>query len=230
MASLVTLVDGTIPLAAHFNGNFQALNNETRPVTTGGTGLSTIAAGELLYGSAANVMARLGAGLATQVLRGGSVPSWVALSSTLLAVSDAEATTTSASITTLKTISSLSVPSTSALLVLFGFRKNNAAADSMLMDVRVNGTTNVAEATVLASTASNEAGLSVLFIGPRATNYAQAIVWLIASAAGAGTGLIRGATISLATTITSIDLRGRNTGGVITVGAANVRVFELLGV
>jgi hypothetical protein len=230
MATLTQLVDGTVPTAAMFNGNFSALNTEVRPVTTGGTGLSAIATGELLYGAGANVIARLGAGLATQVLRGGSVPSWVSLSSTLLAVSDAEATSTSSAISTLKTISSLNVPATSALLILFAFRKNNAAADSMLMDVRANGTTMVAEATVLASSTSNDSGQSVLFIGPRQTNYAQSVVWLIASAAGAGTGLIRGATISLATTITSIDLRGRNTGGVITVGAANVRVFELLGV
>ena len=41
MATLITLVDGTIPVAADFNTNFSNLNTEVRPVATGGTATST---------------------------------------------------------------------------------------------------------------------------------------------------------------------------------------------
>ena len=62
MATLITLVDGTIPVAADFNSNFAALNTELRPATTGGTGQSTYAPGDLLYASASNTLSRLAAG------------------------------------------------------------------------------------------------------------------------------------------------------------------------
>jgi hypothetical protein len=62
MATLITLVDGTIPVAADFNANFVALNSEVRPANTGGTGQSTYVTGDLLYSSATNTLSRLAAG------------------------------------------------------------------------------------------------------------------------------------------------------------------------
>lgn len=61
MATLTTLVDGTVPAAADFNGNFSALNTETRAVSVGGTGLTTITANRLVYGNGTSALGILGA-------------------------------------------------------------------------------------------------------------------------------------------------------------------------
>ena len=77
MATLVTLVDGTIPVAADFNGNFVALNVEVRPPGTGGTGQSTYATGDILYSSAANTLTRLPAGSTGQgLVMIAGIPAW----------------------------------------------------------------------------------------------------------------------------------------------------------
>lgn len=62
MATLVTLVDHTIPVAADFNDNYSAINTEVRPYSTGGTGQSSWAKGDLLHASATNTLAKLAIG------------------------------------------------------------------------------------------------------------------------------------------------------------------------
>src|SRR5213594_4106393 len=77
MATLVTLVDGSIPVAADFNSNYTALNAEIRPPGTGGTGISTYTTGDIIYASAANTLSRLAAGSTSQVLTMvAGVPAW----------------------------------------------------------------------------------------------------------------------------------------------------------
>ncbi len=77
IATLITLVDNTVPVAADFNSNFQALNSETRPATSGGTGQSTYVTGDLLYASASNVLSRLAAGsTGTSLTMTAGVPAW----------------------------------------------------------------------------------------------------------------------------------------------------------
>jgi hypothetical protein len=51
MASLITLVDGTIAVVAPVNQNFTALNDEVRSVNRGGTGMASLTAGSLLVGN-----------------------------------------------------------------------------------------------------------------------------------------------------------------------------------
>jgi hypothetical protein len=75
MPSLTTLVDGTVPVAADFNTNFQALNNAIGSLTA----ISAWATGEMPYASSANTWSRLSPGSAGQVLTmGASVPAWAA--------------------------------------------------------------------------------------------------------------------------------------------------------
>lgn len=77
MATLITLVDGTVPVAADFNANFSALNAEVRPAGTGGTGQSTYTTGDVLYASATNTLSRLAAGsTGTALVMSGGVPTW----------------------------------------------------------------------------------------------------------------------------------------------------------
>lgn len=81
MATLTTLVDGTIPVAADFNDNFAALNTEARPATTGGTGFSTFAAADMLYASSTTALAKLAIGDPFRVLTvsTSNLPSWATL-------------------------------------------------------------------------------------------------------------------------------------------------------
>lgn len=83
MPAMVTLVDGTVPVAADFNNNFSALNAAIGTSTT----ISAWALGEIPYASAANALSRLAAGTAGQVLTmtGAGIPGWgnVALSDQL---------------------------------------------------------------------------------------------------------------------------------------------------
>lgn len=77
MASLIVLVDATIPVAADFNTNFTNLNSEVRPTTTGGTGVSAYTLGDLLYASATNMLARRAIGTEGQTLQvSAGVPAW----------------------------------------------------------------------------------------------------------------------------------------------------------
>jgi hypothetical protein len=77
MPSLTTLVDGTIPVAADFNGNYQALNN----AIGSNTAISAWAIGEIPYASGTNTLSRLSPGTIGQVLQmGTTVPAWGAQS------------------------------------------------------------------------------------------------------------------------------------------------------
>ena len=78
MATLITLVDNTVPVAADFNTNFTNLNTELRPPTTGGTGLSSATLNGVLVGNATAAMTVTSSGAANQVL---AVPAPAALSS-----------------------------------------------------------------------------------------------------------------------------------------------------
>ncbi len=73
MPSLITLIDGTIPVAADFNGNYTALNN----AIGSSTAISTWGVGELPYASATDTLSRLSPGSTGKVLTMTStVPNW----------------------------------------------------------------------------------------------------------------------------------------------------------
>ena len=75
---IITFVDNTIPVAADFNGSFSFINTEVRTYERGGTGQSSYAAGDLIYASATNTLAKLTAGVVGSVLGTSStgVPSY----------------------------------------------------------------------------------------------------------------------------------------------------------
>src|SRR5438034_4839049 len=75
MSTMTQLVDGTVPVASDFNGNFNALNNAIGTGTT----ISSYTAGDTLYASAANTLSRLPIGTESYVLTiSGGLPAWVA--------------------------------------------------------------------------------------------------------------------------------------------------------
>src|SRR5437899_2846916 len=75
MPTLTTLVEGTVPVAADFNGNFTALNRVCG-TSTGITGYTT---GDTLYASATDTLAKLAIGSTGQVLTvSGGLPVWAA--------------------------------------------------------------------------------------------------------------------------------------------------------
>jgi hypothetical protein len=78
MATITLLVDNTVPTANDFMDNYEAINDEVRPTTTGGTGLSSYTAGDFLYASATNVLAKLAVGTRGQALgvTGSGIPGW----------------------------------------------------------------------------------------------------------------------------------------------------------
>lgn len=73
MPSLVTLVDGTVPVAADFNGNYTVLNNAIGSSTS----IAAWSTGELPYASAANTLSRLVPGAEGTVLSmTTTIPGW----------------------------------------------------------------------------------------------------------------------------------------------------------
>ena len=79
LATMVLLVDGSIPVAADLNGNWSALNTATIPVAQGGTNITTYVVGDLIYASAATTLATLAAVATGNALISGGVttaPSW----------------------------------------------------------------------------------------------------------------------------------------------------------
>ena len=73
MPSLTTLVDGTVPVANDFNGNFSALNAAIGTSTS----ISAWAIGEMPYASATNTLARLSPGAnGTYLSMASGIPAW----------------------------------------------------------------------------------------------------------------------------------------------------------
>ena len=82
MATLITLVDGTVPVAADFNTSLQNLNTELRPVTTGGTAAATLTLNGVVVGNGTSAVQITAAGAAYQPLRvpaAGGAPAFGAL-------------------------------------------------------------------------------------------------------------------------------------------------------
>jgi hypothetical protein len=78
MPTMTTLVDGTIPVANDFNGNYSALNNAIGTGTT----IAAWATGDIPYASGTNTLSRLAVGNTGQVLTVvAGLPAWSAVSS-----------------------------------------------------------------------------------------------------------------------------------------------------
>ena len=71
IGTMTVLVDGTVPVAADFNGNFNTLNTTTIPVGSGGTGLTAGTSGGIPGYTAAATLASSAALTANGVVLGG---------------------------------------------------------------------------------------------------------------------------------------------------------------
>ena len=73
MPTMITLVDGTIPVAADFNSNYTNLNN----AIGSSTAITTYVTGDMLYAGGANSLSRLAIGATDRVLTvSGGLPVW----------------------------------------------------------------------------------------------------------------------------------------------------------
>src|SRR3990167_1195281 len=73
MPVMITLVDGTITVAADFNTNFTNLNS----AIGASTAITTYTTGDIVYASAANTLSKLAIGGTAQVLAvSGGIPAW----------------------------------------------------------------------------------------------------------------------------------------------------------
>lgn len=79
-AASVSSVDTTVSGLSFTNGGVGATTLEgTVGAASGGTGLTSYTAGDILYASGATTLSKLAAGTSTQVLKGGTTPSWGAV-------------------------------------------------------------------------------------------------------------------------------------------------------
>jgi len=240
------LADSSVTTAKIADANVTTAKLADSSVTTakGGTGqnLSSTAQGSTLYFSGTGTVAALAPGTSGQFLKtqgAGANPVWadgsVSTGSMILrTTSDAEATTTSSTQTTLKTLSSLSIPMTSSAVLIFSIRKAVGAAESMSGRLTINGSVVGTNRGWAAGNNATGVGQVVFIIGPRTASYLRGLTTIVASYDGSSTESVYSAGTDAAdlpnATITSIGIQAANSGGTVTVGVANVKLYELLGV
>ncbi len=146
-----------------------------------------------------------------------------------------EQTTTSTSAVDLVTISGLSIPATSPVMIVGNWRKTAGAAAAVGFGLKVNSTVvgeaSVSSPIVANSTAANEAqtGGFVVFLMPRRTNYQGGAFGFYNQRRGAtssGNTPANDADIPIAT-ITSIALRAISGSASVTAAITDVRVYEM---
>lgn len=149
----------------------------------------------------------------------------------LLAVSNAEATSTSSSYSTFKTFSGLSIPVTSTVKLIFAVQKS-AAADTMQVQILVNGATVLVGRTVIQNANAVGSGYVEVTISPQGTGYISGISMAAFSWDGtANTESVFGPSASLMpnAAITSIAIQAKNTGNAMTVALAQAKLYEIQG-
>lgn len=161
-----------------------------------------------------------------------STPSGTVPAFTLNTVSDVEATTTSNAGTALKNITITSVPTTSVVVVDFLIRKTNGAADGFQGSVGVNGGTMASTyRTFIANNNATGTGRVRVMIGPQVANYGGGFTMQVTSYDGTETNTLfanDNAQLPIAA-ITSVQIYGKNVGGVITIGVAQVKIYTQAG-
>lgn len=185
-------------------------------------------AGDIVYATAANTLARLGIGTASQVLTvSGGIPAWGAGATQDVALagsSSAATSTTSTSAVDLVTISGLSIAVTQGWQLSFNCRKTATNANTVTYGLKVNSTV-VYEADFggnfgTSSTNSAQEGMAVFECTPRSSaNYLAGLIGYFVfrtSSTGkiaSGPAFMTDATTSAAVpnaTITSIAVRATN--------------------
>lgn len=159
---------------------------------------------------------------------------WGAISSllTLVGSSATEATTTNGTDTNLHTIAlSTNIAKTEIGVIVFTTRKASGAANDMRFRIGVNGGTYVMQARQCLGAANAAAqGSVVAFLLPHDANYTRSGLALVGGYDGTNaneTVFAFEGTAMPDAAISSVQIDGRNNGGSITVGIANVHVFRL---
>lgn len=166
------------------------------PVTGGGTGLGTLAANRVLYASALDTAAQLGAMTNGQLIVGstGAAPSLATLTAgsnvtitnaagSITVASTAggavtsvgsdlvERTTTSTTTVDLSTITVTSIPTTSGIQIWVPWRRTSGAASAVRIGLKFNTTTYVGPAAITGNTNQADEGTLVFTIPPRDDTY-----------------------------------------------------------
>jgi len=208
MPTMTTLVDGTIPVAADFNGNYTALNQAIGTSTT----ITSYTTGDMLYASATNKLLALPIGTGSGQTLGiaAGVPAWVSYPYVLTNSGTGVTISNSAAETTLLTVSvPANLLSTKHLLrVTVYSRATNTTGGTVAYQMRLKygATTLVSPSINVTTGATNLAQQwhgSLMNLG--ATNSQQAHIWEIQSAAFGG-GPTRGTAAEDSTTALNLVL------------------------
>lgn len=194
MATLITLVDNTVPVASDFNTNFVNLNTEVRPVLTGGTGGSSFTLNAVVVASGTAAMSATTTGTAFQILgipSAGGAPQFLNFPATL----SRQATTSEVTNTTgLVNIFGFDVPTavfpTRSLRCEFiGDFLNSSGVDAaMTMAVSFGASTLFVQSNTITSHAARRALMgTVRIVAPNTTSGHASLHYLVGGTASAST-------------------------------------------
>ena len=231
-------ITGDVVTAAIWNASLGTSGNMAQTAAA-----KVTTAGDITYATGANALARLGIGTSAQVLTvSGGVPAWASAAGgfALAGSNTTEATMTSATAADMVTISGLSIPTTTPVMIVFSARVDARPAFEAGLGLKINSTT-VLEAVfgtgrLALFPAGNEAtsGTVSIIIGPRFTNYNRTITGTQSLVGGSSNNSavapyasnpLYANTIPIAT-ITSIAIRG-DSDGTGTLGVQGVYVYTL---
>lgn len=191
--------------------------------------------GQAIWDSDDNVL-RVGDGATTKTLYPGQ-PAMSSAGSSLT-----EVATTSTSLVDLLTVSGLSIPVTSGIVITGNYsRTGGAAANVGALGFEINGTVISTPSTttgIALTTNVNQAedGTFWVYIAPRSTDYLNGwIGYYNSRVSGTGAAAVVGAFATPGTTnpipnatVTSVTITAINNTGNVNIAAANVKVYEVL--
>lgn len=139
-----------------------------------------------------------------------------------------ERSTTSTSVVDLCTISGLSIPVDAPIEIHVPYRKTSGAAAFARLGLKINATTVGNDSTAPAITSSSnqaEAGIAIIKISPRITNYSQAALTFTTNANTYGQKTLSDTAAVPIATITSIIIQASVSSASITFSVKDVRVY-----
>ena len=198
--------------------------------------------GDTVYATGANTLARLGIGTAGQTLQvSGGIPAWVTVAAggfTLAGSDTTDRTMTSATAADLVTITGLSIPATTPVMILISARQSASSGLASAIGLKINSTTiveanhNTGGLLIFSADNAVASGGVVITLQPRRTNYDRGLngTYYASSAFGSTVGVTPNPVILSASmpvaTITDIIIRG-DSNGTGTLGVQGVYVYTL---
>jgi hypothetical protein len=200
-------------------------------------------AGDVIYATADNTIARLAIGSANEVLAvnsGASAPEWVAAGGgawTLEAYDSGEDTTTSTSDAVIKTIGSLNIAATKPIMVL-GQTRNSGGTATATFFLGVNGAaignssnTGLCYGYTAFTSGTSSAGFSMVYFAPRSANYTarynNALGWNWRDTTYTELTKITDTATLPTSAITSIDIRGKTSSGAVSAVVGPTFVYSM---